>query len=100
MIFASQESIREWTGKGIWGKKTLVDYFKEQVAKTPDELGIVDPLNKEALVGLKPERLTFKEFDRAVDATGEALMAMGIKRMTSCWFKYPTAGNLPCFTLP
>ena len=92
MIFASQERIREWTGKGIWGKKTLVDYFKEQVAKTPDEPGIVDPLNKEALVGLKPERLTFKEFDRAVDATGEALMARGIKKddivlvqLPNCW---------------
>ncbi len=92
MIFASQESIAEWTGKGIWGKKTLVDYFKEQVAKTPDELGIADPLNKEALVGLKPERLTFKEFGRAVDATGEALMARGIKKddivivqLPNCW---------------
>ena len=23
MILASQESIREWTGKGVWGKKTV-----------------------------------------------------------------------------
>ena len=70
MILASAESIREWTDKGIWGKKTLIDYFKENVAKTPDKVCLVDPLNKEALVGLKPERLTFRELDRAVDAVG------------------------------
>ena len=57
MIFASQASIHEWTEKGVWGKKTLIDYFKENVAKTPDAPGLVDPPNKEALVGLKPERL-------------------------------------------
>lgn len=92
MIFASKESIREWTEKGIWGKKTLIDSFKENVAKTPDDPGIVDPLNKEALVGLKPERLTFREFDRAVDATAESLIGRGIKKddiimvqLPNCW---------------
>ncbi len=51
MILASAESIREWTDKGIWGKKTLVDYFKENVAKTPDAVALADPPNKEALIG-------------------------------------------------
>jgi acyl-CoA synthetase (AMP-forming)/AMP-acid ligase II len=92
MIFASQASINEWTGKGVWGKKTLIDYFKENAAKTPDALGLADPPNKEALVGLKPERLTFREIDRAVDATAEALIAKGIKKddiimvqLPNCW---------------
>ncbi len=80
MIFASAQSIREWTDKGIWGKKTLIDYFKENVSRTPDAVGLVDPLNKEALVGLKPERLTFREIDRAVDAVAESLVRMGIKK--------------------
>ena len=92
MIFASQESILEWTGKGIWGKKTLIDYFKEHVAKGPDDVCLVDPPNKEALVGLKAERLTFRELDRAVDAVAEALIARGIKKddiiivqLPNCW---------------
>ena len=92
MIFASQASIQEWTKKGVWGQKTLVDYFKENVAKTPDALGLVDPPNKEVLVGLKPEKMTFREIDRAVDATAEALIAKGIKKddiilvqLPNCW---------------
>ena len=58
----------------------------------PDALCLVDPLNKEALVGLKPERLTYRELDRAVDATAEAFIAKGIKKddiimvqLPNCW---------------
>ncbi len=92
MIFASQESIREWTNKGVWGKKTLVDYFKEHVAKTPDAVCLADPPNKEALVGLKPEKLTFRELDRAADAAAEAFIAKDIRKddivmvqLPNCW---------------
>ena len=92
MILASQKSIREWTEKGAWGKKTLIDYFKEKVKKMPDALCLVDPPNKEALVGLKPERLTYRELDRAIDATAEALITKGIKKddiiivqLPNCW---------------
>jgi len=92
MIFASSESVSEWTKKGLWGTKTLIDYFKENVAKTPDMIGLSDPLNKEALLGLKPEKLTFREIDRAVDATAEALIAKGINKddiimvqLPNCW---------------
>jgi acyl-CoA synthetase (AMP-forming)/AMP-acid ligase II len=92
MILASQESIREWTGKGAWGEKTFIDYFKANVAKMPDALCLVDPPNKEALVSLKPERLTYRELDRAVDATAEALVAKGIVKddiimvqLPNCW---------------
>jgi hypothetical protein len=57
MILASQEMIRKWTDAGAWGNKTFIDYFKEHVRTQPDKVCLVDPLNKEALVGLKPERL-------------------------------------------
>lgn len=80
MILTSQESIREWTEKGVWGTKTLIDCFKENVAKTPDQICLVDPPNKEALVGLKPEKLTFRELDRAVDAMAEGLIEKGVKK--------------------
>lgn len=92
MILASEKMIQEWTEKGAWGTKTLIDYFKEHVGKDPDKVCLVDPLNKEDLVGLKPERLTYKELDRAVDATAEGLIAKGIKKddivmvqLPNCW---------------
>ncbi|MFA5655049.1 MAG: (2,3-dihydroxybenzoyl)adenylate synthase, partial [Desulfomonilia bacterium] len=71
MILASQEMIRYWTGKGVWGKKTFIDYFKENAAENPDRECLIDPLNKEALLGLAPERLTYRKLDRAIDATAE-----------------------------
>jgi acyl-CoA synthetase (AMP-forming)/AMP-acid ligase II len=80
MILSSQESIRKWTEKGAWGTKTLIDFFKEQAAESPAKICLVDPPNKESLVGLKPEKLTFQELDRAVDAVGEGLIDKGIKK--------------------
>lgn len=92
MIFASKESIREWTEKGVWGTKTLIDYFKENAEKSPDMVCLADPPNKEALMGLPPEKLTFRELDKAVDATAEGLLAKGIQKddiimvqLPNCW---------------
>lgn len=92
MILASQEMIKEWTEKGAWGKKTLIDYFKENVSKYPDKVCVVDPYDKEELVGFKPERPTYRELDRAVDATAEAFLKIGVQKndiiivqLPNCW---------------
>ncbi len=92
MILASQEMIRYWTGKGAWGEKTFIDYFKENAAENPDRECLIDPLNKEALLGLAPERLTYRKLDRAIDATAEGLVARGIQKddiiivqLPNCW---------------
>ena len=94
MILASQEIIRKWTEAGAWGNKTLIDYFKEHVRTKPDKVCLVDPLNKEALVGLKPERLTYRELDRAVDATAEALLAKGIHKDDIIMVQLPNTWEL------
>ncbi len=92
MILASQENIQKWTESGAWGTKTFIDYFKGHVRRDPDKVCLVDPLNKEALLGLKPERLTYRELDRAVDAVAEGLLAKGIQKddiilvqLPNCW---------------
>ena len=92
MILASQEMIKHWTEKGAWGHKTFIDHFRENAAANPDKECLIDPLNKEALLGLKPERLTFRQLERAVDATAEGLAARGIEKddivivqLPNCW---------------
>ena len=92
MILATEGMIREWTEKGAWGKKTLIDYFKENVSRNPDAVSVVDPYDKEDLVGFKSERLTYRELDRAVDATAEGFLKIGIKKddiimvqLPNCW---------------
>jgi len=92
MILDSPERIEEYTAKGYWGKKSLIDYFKEHVNEDPDRVCLVDPPDKEQLVGLTPERLTYRELDRAVDATAESFLRMGIQKddiiivqLPNCW---------------
>jgi len=80
MILASEKMIRYWTDAGAWGAKTFIDYFKEHVLADPEKICLVDPLNREALVGSKPERLTYRELDKAVDAVAEGLLAKGIRK--------------------
>ena len=92
MILASQESIAEYTGKGCWGSRTLLDDFYEHAVKMPDKTGIVDPLNKEALVGSPPERMSYSELSKAVDGMASALLHCGTQKddiivvqMPNCW---------------
>ena len=94
MILASKESIEKFTESGIWSEKTLIDYFKLHVRKEPDRICIVDPYNREELTGTKPERLTYQEFDRAIDATAEALFDLGIGKDDIVMVQLPNSWEL------
>ena len=92
MILASSSSIKKFTQMGAWGDKTLIDYFKSHVKKDPERVCVIDPPNKEKLVGLPAERLTYRDLDRAADAVAEALVAEGIEKddvvlvqLPNCW---------------
>ncbi|MFH2130365.1 MAG: class I adenylate-forming enzyme family protein [bacterium] len=94
MILATPESIKHYTDQGIWGQKTLIDAFKTRVQASPDQECIVDPPNRKALNGFDPERLTYREFDRAVDATAEALANLGIGRDDIVMVQIPNSWEL------
>ena len=93
MILTPRETIKEYTEKGYWRETTLLDDFKQNVRRFPERTAVVDPPNKESLMGLKPERITYKELSRAADAVATSLVRkMGIKKddfivmqMPNCW---------------
>lgn len=92
MILATPESIKEYSEKGCWGSKTLLDSFQEHAALTPDRVAICDPLNKEALVGTPPDRITYRDFARAVEGAATALASAGVGKddvvlvqIPNCW---------------
>ncbi|MEJ5347941.1 MAG: class I adenylate-forming enzyme family protein [Desulfosoma sp.] len=92
MILASPERIKEYTRKGCWGSRTLLDDFKQHARDMPEATAIIDPLNKEALLGTRPERIPYADFDRAVEATASALRSEGIDKddivlvqLPNCW---------------
>lgn len=92
MILASEERIKEYTAKGCWTDRTLLDDFKGHVQTMPERTAIVDPYNKEALLGAQPARISYADLNRAVEGTASALMAEGIGKddvvivqLPNCW---------------
>ena len=92
MILASKERIAAYTENGCWVERTLLDDFKVQADQFPERTAIVDPLNKEALLGALPERIGYADFQRAIEGTASALVEAGIEKddvvmvqMPNCW---------------
>ena len=47
---------------------TLDGLFRRVLARQPDALALVDPLNKQRVTGQAPKRLTFAQADQAISA--------------------------------
>lgn len=77
MILHRPETIEEYTGKGYWGTETLLERFAANCAAHPDREALVDPPNRDELVGTPARRLTWAELGRAVDAVAAGLARRG-----------------------
>ena len=79
MILDSKEKIEYYSNLGCYANITLNSALKETVRNHPEKLALVDPSNKEALVGLKPDRYTYKQLDKAIDslASGFSILVSG-----------------------
>ncbi len=92
MILASNEAIKEYTQKGCWNDATLLDSFAEHARNNPGQTAITDPLNKEALLGVPPERISYADLAKAADGTASSLLQSGIQKddivlvqLPNCW---------------
>ncbi len=94
MILASPENIKKYTDAGMYGDKTLIDYLKGHAKDKPDQECFIDPPNRKDLNGYDPERLTYAEFDRAIDATAEALLDRGIGKDDIVMVQMPNSWEL------
>jgi hypothetical protein len=57
---------------------TLDGLFRRILARTPDALALLDPLNKARITGQPPKRLTFTEADRAIAALSAHFIESGL----------------------
>jgi hypothetical protein len=57
---------------------TLDGLFRRVLARQPDALALLDPLNKLRLTGQPPKRLTFAEADRAISALAAHFVEAGL----------------------
>jgi AMP-binding enzyme len=57
---------------------TLDGLFRRILARQPDALALLDPLNKQRVTGQAPKRLTFSEADRAISALSAHFIEAGL----------------------
>jgi hypothetical protein len=57
---------------------TLDELFRRILARKPDALALLDPLNKQRVTGDQPKRLTFAQTDRAISALSAHFIEAGL----------------------
>ncbi len=77
MILHKPELIEEYTEKGFWGHRTLIERFRSNCVAHPEREAVVDPPNRPDLVGTPSRRLTWAALGKAVDATAAELVRRG-----------------------
>ena len=80
MIPVSREKIKEFTDRGYWGQKTLLDILYKTASDHPEREALVDPYNRPALTGNDPKRLSYKELVQAIDRIAVAFLDAGIQK--------------------
>ena len=80
MILETPERVAEYTARGWWGERTLIDLFLENAAQSPDAVAVVDPPNRAALAPGDQQRLTYTQLKTATDRLAKALLDAGVGR--------------------
>ena len=80
MILISSDKIREYTQRGYWGEKTLLDILYTNATENPDREALVDPYNRPAITGQDPKRFTYAQMTRAIDRIAVAFKNAGIAK--------------------
>lgn len=91
------ERIAEFVAAGWWRQDAAWTWdalFRSRVAERPDVIAVVDPVNREALLGSPPRRLTWAELDLEVDALAAALRERGVGRETVVGTQLPNTVEL------
>lgn len=96
MILCPESQIEEYTGKGWWGSETIVDLFLKNAAKTPNEVALSDPPNRESFTGGKPLRVTYADLRQAVDRLASGFIGAGIKKDDIVMVQLPNIVELAC----
>ncbi len=78
MILSPDDQVLEYTARGWWGERTLIDLFLDNVEHSADATAVVDPPNRAALTPGEPLRLTYAAAKTATDRLADALLEAGV----------------------
>lgn len=71
--------VADYRARGWWDDRTLYGEFLARVAERGDAEALVDPLNREALLGSPPRRLSWREVDAEVVHLAARLLDHGVR---------------------
>ena len=78
----TQEMIEEYTARGYWDQRGIIDILKQNVEKFPDKEALVD----------SERRLSWAELDHVTDAVAMGLLERGMKRDQAIVAQLPITG--------
>jgi len=74
------DKVADYQSKGWWTDETVDQLFDRHLVERPDELAVVDPANRAALLGSEPRRLTWRALETETTALAARLDDLGLKR--------------------
>jgi acyl-CoA synthetase (AMP-forming)/AMP-acid ligase II len=87
-------TVADYQARGWWTDETVDQLFADQVRIRGEELAVVDPANRESLLGSPPRRLTWAELDAEVVHLTAALLDLGLARGDVIGVQLPNAVEL------
>lgn len=75
-----QDKVTDYLARGWWSDETVDQLFGQQVEGRGDDLAVVDPANRLALLGTAPRRLTWAELDEETTHLASRLLGLGLRR--------------------
>ncbi len=94
VVLVSKELAEKYTREGWWDNKTLIGIFLDNASKNPDRVAVVDPPNKEGLVGIGPERLAYGELKERVDRLSSFFLRRGLTKDNAVIIQLPNIHEL------
>lgn len=95
MILVPEALIREYTSRGWWRSETVIDLLYAKAAVEPETEVLIDPENKQKLVGLPPRRMTYRQVVQAVDNLALKFLELGVKHDDVIVAQLPNIVELP-----
>ncbi|MBO8181047.1 MAG: acyl--CoA ligase [Archaeoglobus sp.] len=94
VVLYGKDLVDKYVLEGWWDNVTLSERFRRNCKKNPDRIAVVDPPNKEELVGFKPERLTYAELEDFSDRLASFLLDNGVFKDSCVLVQLPNTVEL------
>ena len=94
-----EELIREYRNRGWWSDTRITDLFDAAARAVPSQFAVLDPPNRESLVGGAPLRLTFSDVADLADGYAIRLRELGLGRDDILVTQLPNIAEYPAIYL-